>query len=107
MKATSKPNGSNFFSDGAVSHNEKVISKREVKKWSTVSKVNSLKVLQNNGLVMKPQENAFHRVIIIHLDCMFIIVLSLHDRVINRYSEEPITLEQRPQTGFFRRNNVG
>lgn len=74
----------------------RMISEREVNKWRTVSEVNSLKMLQNNGLVIKPQENSFHGIIIVYLDCMFIILLS-HDRLINRYSEEPITLELRPK----------
>lgn len=34
----------------------------------TVSKDDSLKMLQNHGLEMKPQENSFHSTITVYLD---------------------------------------
>lgn len=59
--------------------------------------------------MMRAQENAFHGISIVRLDCTctFLTLLSLRDRVINGYSEEAITLEETPkQTGLYRRNNV-
>ena len=64
-------------------------------------------MLQNNGLVMKPQENSSHDSDGAPGFACSIILLSLLDRGMNSKSEQPVTLKERPkQTGLFQRHSV-